>query len=124
LLPKEEVVDEVEEVPEITIDEFAKVELKIGEVLECEAIEGTRLLKSQIKVGGKVRQIVSGIAKFYEPSEMIGKKVVVVTNLKPVKLRGVLSEGMVLCAVEGKGKKEVLSLITVEKDMVDGAAVR
>ena len=125
LLPKEDEIEVAEEVPEITIDEFAKVELKIGEVLECEAIEGTRLLKSQIKVGSRVRQIVSGIANFYEPSQMIGKKVVVVTNLKPVKLRGVLSEGMILCASEGKGKKEVLSLVTIEKDVVsDGAIVR
>ena len=114
---------DVENSNEITIDDFAKIEMTVGEVLECEAIEGTRLLKSQVKVGERTRQIVSGIAKFYEPSQMVGRKVIVVTNLKPVKLRGVLSEGMILAASAGKGKNEILNLVTVDGDISDGAGV-
>ena len=110
--------------PEISIDDFAKMDLKVGEVINCEAIDGTRLLKSQVRIGSEVRQIVSGIAKFYEPAQMIGKKVVAVVNLKPVKLRGVLSEGMILCASEGSGKKEILNLVTIDGSISDGAEVR
>ncbi|MCL1986811.1 MAG: methionine--tRNA ligase, partial [Firmicutes bacterium] len=99
-------------------------ELKVGVVLECEQIEGTRLLKSQIKVGEQVKQIVSGIANFYTPQQMQGKKVIVVTNLKPVKLRGVLSEGMILAASNGKGKGENLAIVTVDLDIADGSMVR
>ncbi len=107
--------------PEITIDDFGKIELKVGKVLECKPVEGAdKLLVSQIQIGGEVRQIVSGIAKYYTPDEMVGKKVVVVTNLKPVKLRGVLSQGMVLCASEG-GK---LSLVSPDDAIPDGAEVR
>jgi methionyl-tRNA synthetase len=85
--------------PEITIDDFDKVEIKVGEVLQCEKHpKADRLLVSQIKIGNEVRQIVSGIAKYYKPEEMVGKKVLVVTNLKKVVLRGVESNGMVLCA--------------------------
>ena len=113
-----------EEKSMITIDDFAKLDLKVGEVLACEAIEGTRLLKSQIRIGNEVRQIVSGIAQFYEPAQMVGKKVVVVANLKPVKLRGVLSEGMILAASQGKGKSEILNLVTLDGDISDGATVR
>jgi len=107
----------------ISIDDFAKVELKIGEVLECEVMEGTRLLKSKVKVGTEVRQIVSGIANFYKPEELPGKKVVVVTNLKPAKIRGELSEGMILCASIGSKKNEVLSLVGLDRDVPDGASV-
>ena len=107
--------------PEITIDEFAKVELKVGVVKDCKPVEGAdKLLVSQIKIGDETRQIVSGIAKYYTPDEMIGKKVVVVTNLKPVKLRGVLSEGMILCASAGKS----LSLVSPDDAIPDGAEVR
>lgn len=107
--------------PEISIDEFAKVELKVGVVKDCKPVEGAdKLLVSQIKIGDETRQIVSGIAKYYTPDEMIGKKVVVVTNLKPVKLRGVLSEGMILCASAGKS----LSLVSPDDAMPDGAEVR
>ncbi|NLP47146.1 MAG: methionine--tRNA ligase [Epulopiscium sp.] len=106
----------------ISIDDFAKVELRVGEVLECEKVEGAdRLLKSQIKIGEEVRQIVSGIAKHYTPEEMVGKKVIVVTNLKPVKLRGVLSEGMVLAASDDKGN---LVLASVDQDIDNGAWVK
>ncbi len=114
---------EKEEDPDntITIDDFAKVELKIGKVLESAHIEGAKkLLVSKIKIGYEVRQIVSGIAEYYEPEQLVGKNVVVVTNLKPVKLRGVLSEGMILCA--SKGKK--LCVVSPDGDIDDGAEVR
>ncbi|ONI46567.1 methionine--tRNA ligase, partial [Candidatus Epulonipiscium fishelsonii] len=89
---------------EITIDDFAKVELKIGKVVECDKVpKADKLLVSKIKIGTEIRQIVSGIAKHYTPEEFVGKKVVVVTNLKPVKLRGILSEGMILCASDDDG---------------------
>ena len=117
--PLEEVEDE--KTPEISIDDFAKVELKTGVVLESANVEGAKkLLVSKIKIGNEVRQIVSGIAEYYKPEELVGKKVVVVTNLKPVKLRGVLSEGMILCA--SKGKK--LCIVTPDGDIDDGAEVR
>ena len=110
-----------EETKEISIEDFAKVELKIGKVLECAHVEGAdKLLVSKIKIGDEVRQIVSGIAKYYTPEEFVGKKVAVVTNLKPVKLRGVLSEGMILAASEG-GK---LSALTVDDEIPDGAIIK
>jgi len=114
-------VKKEEKISEITIDDFAKIELKVGEVIDSKPVEGAeKLLVSQIKIGGEVRQIVSGIAKHYNPSELIGKRVVVVTNLKPVKLRGVLSEGMILAASDGKD----LSLIAPDKDFESGSNVR
>ena len=118
--PAEEIAEE-EKTPEISIDDFAKVELKTGVVLESANVEGAKkLLVSKIKIGSEIRQIVSGIAEYYKPEELVGKKVVVVTNLKPVKLRGVLSEGMILCA--SKGKK--LCIVTPDGDIDDGAEVR
>ena len=115
---KEEEEDKKEE---ISIDDFAKVELKVGLVLESQNVEGAKkLLVSKIKIGSGVRQIVSGIAEYYKPEELVGKKVVVVTNLKPVKLRGVLSEGMILCASDDKG----LCIVTPDGDIPDGAEVR
>ena len=114
--------EEPETKSEITIDDFTKVELKVGEVLECQPVEGAKkLLVSQIKIGDEVRQIVSGIASYYKPEEMVGKKVVVVTNLKPVKLRGVLSQGMILCASDENGN---FAVISPEKDMPSGGEVR
>ena len=120
--PVEEVVEEEEEkVPEISIDDFAKIQLKVGKVLECKPVEGAKkLLVSQIKIGSEVRQIVSGIAEHYSPEDMVGKKVAVITNLKPVKLRGVLSEGMILAASDDK----VLSLLSPDKDIEDGSIIR
>ena len=107
--------------PEITIDEFAKVEMKVGKVIACEKMSGSKkLLKSQVQIGGEVRQIISGIAKYYTPEEMTGKKVIVVTNLKPAKLNGEMSEGMILAASDEKGG---LSLLTVDGEMEDGAGV-
>lgn len=118
---KTEEKNKKEENEEISIDDFAKVRLKVGTVLECAHVEGAdKLLVSKIKIGDEVRQIVSGIAKYYKPEEFVGKKVAVVTNLKPVKLRGVLSEGMILAASEG-GK---LSALTVDGDIDDGAEIR
>ncbi len=108
----------------ITIDDFFKVSLKVGEVMECEKVpKSDKLLVSKIKIGEEVRQIVSGIATYYTPEEMVGKKVVVVTNLKPVKLRGVMSEGMVLCADDGQGG---LKLVTMEdsETVASGSEVR
>ena len=114
--------EKVEEVSEITIDDFAKVELKIGEVIECEKVpKADKLLVSKIKIGEEVRQIVSGIAAYYTPEEFVGKKVVVVTNLKPVKLRGILSQGMVLCASDDNGN---LVAVGPLGEMVSGAEVR
>ncbi|MBE7050508.1 MAG: methionine--tRNA ligase [Ruminococcaceae bacterium] len=106
---------------EISIDDFFKVEMKVGVVLESKPVEGAdKLLVSKIKIGDEVRQIVSGIAKYYSPDELVGKKVTVVTNLKPVKLRGVLSEGMILAAQDG----DKLSILSPEKDEIsDGSQV-
>ena len=110
------------QVSEITIDDFAKVQLKVGEVVACERIENSdKLLHETVKIGEEVRSIVSGIAKYYTPEEMVGKRVVVVTNLKPVKLRGVLSEGMILCAEDKDGN---LALVSPEKEMQSGGSVR
>ncbi|MBO5369785.1 MAG: methionine--tRNA ligase [Clostridia bacterium] len=107
---------------EIGIDDFAKVEMKVGVVLESKPVEGAdKLLVSQIKIGDEVRQIVSGIAKYYKPEELVDKKVVVVTNLKPVKLRGVLSQGMILAASDGD-KLSVLSPDRLD-DISDGAEI-
>jgi len=118
--PQEEVKEEPKK-PEISIDDFAAMELKVGLVLESKPVEGAKkLLVSQIKIGSEVRQIVSGIAEYYKPEELVGKKVVVVTNLKPVKLRGVLSEGMILCASNDKA----LCVISPNGDIEDGAEVR
>ena len=111
---------EEEKIPEISIDDFAKVSLKIGEIVKSEKHPNAeKLLVSQIKIGLEVRQIVSGIAKYYNPSDLIGKKVIVVTNLKPVKIRGVESFGMVLCASDSDN----LELIEV-KESVSGSVVR
>ncbi len=118
---KEEPKEEAPSKPEISIDDFAKMELKVGLVLESKPVEGAKkLLVSQIKIGSEVRQIVSGIAQYYKPEEIVGKKVVVVTNLKPVKLRGVLSEGMILCASNDKG----LCIVTPDAEIEDGSEVR
>lgn len=107
---------------EITIDDFFKVQLKVGEIMACEVVKGSdKLLVSQINIGDGVRQIVSGIAKFYKPENLVGKKVIVVTNLKPVKLRGVLSEGMILAASDENGN---LKIATVDGDIKPGSEVR
>ena len=113
---------DVEAKPEITYDDFAKLQFQVGEIIACEAVpKSKKLLCSKVKIGSQVRQILSGIKADYSPEEMVGKKVMVVTNLKPAKLAGMVSEGMLLCAEDGDGK---LSLMTPEKDMPAGAEIR
>ena len=108
--------------PEITFDDFSKLDLRTAYVTQCEKVEKSdKLLKLQLKVGGSTRQVVSGIAKYYSPEEMVGRKVIMVYNLKPVKLRGVMSEGMILCGEDEDGR---LSLATLYDDLPDGSEVR
>ena len=112
---------EVEPKEEITLDDFDKVQLRVGEILQCERVKkAKKLLVSQIRIGTEVRQIVSGIALHYTPEEMVGKKVAVITNLKPVKLCGLLSEGMILAAGDDEGN---LSVLTVDKDIIAGSEI-
>lgn len=107
----------------ITIDDFAKINLRVAEVLECEKIEkSNKLLKLQVKIGEESRQIVSGISKFYSPEELVGKKVVVVENLKPVKLMGIESRGMILAA--STDNDDQLSIVTFDSDIPTGSKVR
>ena len=115
------VYPEVEKKSEITIDDFDKVQIQVGEVLKCEPVKKSKkLLVSQIRVGKEIRQIVSGIANYYKPEEMVGKKVAVITNLKPCKLCGVESQGMILAAGDDMGN---LSVMTVDKDIVSGSEI-
>ena len=117
---KEPVID-IEPKAEITFEDFGKMQFQVGEILECKAVEKSKkLLCSQVKVGSQVKQIVSGIRKYYSPEEMVGKKVMVLVNLKPAKLAGVLSEGMLLCAEDADGN---LALVTPEKPMPAGAEI-
>lgn len=117
----EEVKNQEEQVQEITIDEFAKVQLKVAEVLACENHpKADRLYVLKLKLGEEERQVVSGIKEYYSPEDLVGKKVVVVTNLKPVKLRGVESKGMILAAEDSEGK---LSLVSTLEDIASGATI-
>lgn len=112
---------EVERKPEITIDDFDKIQIQVGEVLKCEPVKkAKKLLVSQIRVGNEIRQIVSGIAAYYKPEEMVGKKVAVITNLKPCKLCGVESQGMILAAGDDEGN---LSVMTVDRDIISGSEI-
>ena len=114
-------VIDIEAKPEITFEDFAKLQFQVGEIIACEAVKKSKkLLCSQVRVGSQVRQIVSGIKAHYTPEEMVGKKVMVVVNLKPAKLAGVLSEGMLLCAEDAEGN---LALMTPDKDMPAGAEI-
>ena len=116
----EDVID-IEAKEEITYDDFMKLQFQVGEIISCEAVEKSKkLLCSQVRVGSEVKQIVSGIRKYYTPEEMVGKKVMVLVNLKPAKLAGVLSEGMLLCAEDAEGN---LALMTPEKPMPAGAEI-
>ena len=118
---EEEVTIDIEPKAEITFEDFEKMQFQVGEILSCEAVpKSKKLLCSQVKIGSQVKQIVSGIRKDYNPEEMVGKKVMVLVNLKPAKLAGVLSEGMLLCAEDENG---VLSLMTPEKPMPSGAEI-
>ena len=106
---------------EITFEDFEKLQFQVGEIIACEAVKKSKkLLCSQVKIGSQVRQIVSGIKAHYTPEEMVGKKVMVVTNLKPAKLAGVMSEGMILCAEDAEGN---LALMTPEKNMPAGSEI-
>ena len=124
LLPEaenEEPVIDIEAKEEITFEDFMKMQFQVGEIIECKAVEKSKkLLCSQVRIGSQVKQIVSGIRKDYSPEEMVGKKVMVLVNLKPAKLAGVLSEGMLLCAEDAEGN---LALMTPEKKMPAGAEI-
>ena len=117
---KEDVID-MEAKPEITFDDFEKLQFQVGKIISCEEVKKSKkLLCSQVQIGSQVRQIVSGIKAHYSAEEMVGKRVMVVTNLKPAKLAGLLSEGMILCAEDADGN---LSLMVPEKEMPAGAEI-
>ena len=112
---------DVEKKPEITYDDFAKLQFQIGEIVKCEEVpKSKKLLCSQVKIGSETRQILSGIKAWYKPEDMVGRKVMVVTNLKPAKLAGMVSEGMILCAEDDEGN---LALMTPAKDIKSGSEV-
>lgn len=118
---EEEDVIDIEAKPEITFDDFGRMQFQVGEIIACEEVKKSRkLLCSQVKIGSQVKQIVSGIKGHYTAEEMVGKKVMVLVNLKPAKLAGVLSEGMLLCAEDAEGN---LALMTPEKTMPAGAEI-
>ena len=118
---EEQTVIDIEAKPEITFDQFGAMQFQVGEIIACEEVpKSKKLLCSKVKVGSQVKQIVSGIKAHYTPEDMVGKKVMVLVNLKPAKLAGVLSEGMLLCAEDAEG---VLSLMVPEKDMPAGAEI-
>ncbi len=117
----EEPVIDIEPKEEITYDDFMKMQFQVGEIIACEEVKKSKkLLCSQVKIGSQIKQIVSGIKQYYKPEEMVGKKVMVLVNLKPAKLAGVLSEGMLLCAEDAEGN---LALVTPEKEMPSGAEI-
>ena len=116
----ENVID-IEAKPEITFEDFTKMQFQVGEIIACEEVKKSKkLLCSQVRIGSEVKQIVSGIKQHYSAEEMVGKKVMVLVNLKPAKLAGVLSEGMLLCAEDADGN---LALVTPEKEMPAGAEI-
>ena len=118
---EEEAGIDIEAKTEITFDDFGKMQFQVGEIIKCEEVpKSKKLLCSQVKIGSQVKQIVSGIKAYYKPEEMVGKKVMVLVNLKPAKLAGVLSEGMLLCAEDAEGN---LALMTPEKPMPAGAEI-
>ena len=111
---------QVEVKPEITFDDFEKVQFRVAKVLTCEAVKKTKLLKFELQIGDEKRTIVSGIQKYYKPEELIGKKLVVCTNLKPRKICGIESQGMIISAWDDKDN---LSVLTLEKDIIEGAEI-
>ena len=111
---------QVEAKPEITFDDFEKVQFRVAKVLTCEAVKKTKLLKFELQIGDEKRTIVSGIQKYYKPEELIGKKLVVCTNLKPRKICGIESQGMIISAWDDKDN---LSVLTLEKDIIEGAEI-
>jgi len=114
-------VIDVEAKPEITYEEFAKMQFQVGEIIACEEVpKSKKLLCSKVRIGSEVKQIVSGIKQYYSAEEMVGKKVMALVNLKPAKLAGVVSEGMLLCAEDAQGN---LALVVPEKPMPAGAEI-
>ncbi|WP_373000502.1 methionine--tRNA ligase subunit beta, partial [Lutispora sp.] len=118
--PESKAKDEVKAKPEITIDDFAKLDLRVAKVIGCEKVKGAdKLLKLELEVGEEKRQVVSGIAEYYKPEDLIGKSVVIVYNLKPVKLRGVESKGMILAA----SNDEELTIVSPLTEIASGSTV-
>ena len=118
--PEEPVID-IEAKPEISYEDFDRLQFRVGKIIACEEVKKSKkLLCSQVQIGSQVKQIVSGIKQHYSAEEMVGKKVMVLVNLKPATLAGVLSEGMLLCAEDEEGR---LALLTPEKDMPAGAEI-
>ncbi len=119
--PAEEKAEETEEPALIDIDQFDAVKLKVARITSAEKVKKSdKLLKIELKLGNETRTVVSGIAQYYEPEQLIGKLVILVHNLKPAKLKGILSEGMLLCADDGNG---AVKLLTVDGDIADGSIV-
>ena len=117
----EETVIEIEKKEEITYDDFAKLQFQVGKIISCEEVKKSKkLLCSQVKIGNEIKQIVSGIKQHYTAEEMVGKKVMVLVNLKPATLAGIVSEGMLLCAEDAEGN---LALMIPEKEMPAGAEI-
>ena len=114
-------VIDIDQKPEITYEDFEKLQFQVGEIIACEEVKKSKkLLCSQVRVGSQVKQIVSGIKTHYSAEEMVGKKVMVLVNLKPAKLAGIVSEGMLLCAEDADGN---LALVVPEKEMPAGAEI-
>ena len=112
---------DIDQKPEITYEDFEKLQFQVGEIIACEEVKKSKkLLCSQVRVGSQVKQIVSGIKAHYSAEEMVGKKVMVLVNLKPAKLAGIVSEGMLLCAEDADGN---LALVVPEKEMPAGAEI-
>lgn len=103
---------------QITIDDFGKIEMRVGKIIACEAVKKSKLLHETVKVGSRTLSVLSGIANHYTPEEMVGKKVIVVCNLPPREMKGILSEGMLVCAEAHDG---TLSIVSPEKDLPDGS---
>jgi len=108
--------------PEINLEDFQKIDLRVGEILAVERLEGTnKLLVLQVNLGDEERTLVAGLAPYYSPEEMVGKKIIVLANLKPANIRGIKSQGMLLAADDGQG---TVSFLTLDRDMVPGSKVR
>ena len=108
--------------PEINLEDFQNIDLRVGEIVQAEKIEGTKaLLALRVNLGEEERNLVAGLANYYWPEELVGKKIIVLTNLKPATIRGIKSEGMLLAADDGKG---TVSILTVDRDIAPGSKIR
>ncbi|MDI3542461.1 MAG: tRNA-binding protein [Candidatus Atribacteria bacterium] len=108
--------------PEINLEDFQNIDLRVGEIVQAEKIEGTKaLLALRVNLGEEERNLVAGLANYYQPEELVGKKIIVLTNLKPATIRGIKSEGMLLAADDGKG---TVSILTVDRDIAPGSKIR